>query len=453
MLGPATFLTDGAGGLGWVPQFARSRLFWAGFSLSFAILAWNMLNFFEPLIPRIPILGSWFSMARGFPYTFHTRINFLTIGFAYFANVSVLFSVWFFFVLMNLEMLIMDRVGYTITLGGGASLPNESNPMITWQTQGAFIVFVIWSIWTARDHLKQVLWAALGWVQVEDDREVVSYRFAVWGMFGGCAFIIAWLHAAGMDLFVAVVLLTALLIAYFGTAKMVAEIGLPYTPTTLQAEGFVVAAVGTENMSPGSVTVLAFSQNLHCYGKGMVLPPLTNIIRISDFIRYNTRRLLLAVVAAFAVSYAVSVVYTLWLGYSGGAYNFNAYPFSYYSRKIFDRVVYRLGNPWQIDADRLGFLAIGSVVMGVLTFLRYRVAWWALNPIGFALPRLTWQVFSLFLAWVCKAIILRLGGVQLYRQSQPFFVGLLVGYALGVGLSSVVDMIWFNGQGHGIHSW
>ncbi|MDP6042451.1 MAG: hypothetical protein QGG64_28125 [Candidatus Latescibacteria bacterium] len=91
MLGPATFLTDGAGGLGWVPQFARSRLFWAGFSLSFAILAWNMLNFFEPLIPRIPILGSWFSMARGFPYTFHTRINFLTIGFAYFANVSVLF--------------------------------------------------------------------------------------------------------------------------------------------------------------------------------------------------------------------------------------------------------------------------------------------------------------------------------------------------------------------------
>jgi hypothetical protein len=69
------------------------------------------------------------------------------------------------------------------------------------------------------------------------------------------------------------------------------------------------------------------------------------------------------------------------------------------------------------------------------------------------LPRLTWQIFSLFLAWACKAIILRLGGVQLYRKSQPFFVGLLVGYALGVSLSSVVDMIWFNGQGHGIHSW
>lgn len=452
MLGPAMYLTEEREG-GWIPHFAQSRLFWAGFGVSFAILGWNILSFFEPLIPRIPILGSWFSMARGFPYTFHTRINFLTVGFAYFANVSVLFSVWFFFALMNFEMLIMDRVGYTITLGGGASLPNESNPMITWQTQGAFIVFVGWSLWTARAHLKTVLWGAMGWVEVDDAREVMNSRFAVWGVLGGCIFILAWLHAAGMEIFVGVILLVALLVAYFGTAKMVAEIGLPYTPTTLQAEGFVVATMGTENMSPNSVTVLAFSQNMHAYGKGMVLPPLTNIIRIADFIRSNTRRLMIAVVGAFVVSYLVSTVYTLWLGYNGGAYNFSAYPFSYYSRKIFDRVVYRLGNPWQMDADRLGFLAIGAVGMGLLTFARYRIAWWRLNPIGFALPRLSWQVFSLFIAWACKAIILRLGGVQLYRQSQPFFVGLLVGYALGVGLSSVVDMIWFNGQGHGIHSW
>jgi len=451
MLQPALVLTEE--GVGWLPQFASGRLFWAGFAVSFGILSWNVLHFFEPLIPQIPLQGSWFSIARGFPYTLHTRINFLTIGFAYFANVSVLFSVWFFFVLMNLEMLLFDQVGYTITLGGGASLPNEANPMITWQTQGAFLAFVFWSVWTARVHIKQVLAQAFGLGEADDKREALSYRFSVWAFLGGCVFIVAWLHAAGMQVGVASVLLLVLMVSYFGAAKMVAEIGLPYTPTTLGAEGFVVALVGTENMSPGSVTTLAFSQNLHGYGKGMVLPPLVHVIRIGDFIRSNTRKLVLAVAVAFAVSYVVSTTYTLWLGYQGGAYNFRAYPFSYYSRIIFDRVVYRLGEPWQIDAHRLGFLAIGAVGMGLLTFARYRVAWWGLNPIGFALPRLTWQIFSLFLAWACKAIILRLGGVQLYRKSQPFFVGLLVGYALGVSLSSVVDMIWFNGQGHGIHSW
>ena len=234
---------------------------------------------------------------------------------------------------------------------------------------------------------------------------------------------------------------------------MVAEIGLMYTPSTLDAEGFIVATVGTANMAPGSVTVLAFSKNLTCYDKGMVLPPLAHIARLGDYIHGRPFRLLAAVGAAFVVSYLVSTGYTLYLGYTGGAYNFNAYPLSYYSRTIFNRVVYRLGDPWQIDAHRLAFLGIGIAGMALLTFLRYRLPWWTLHPTGFALPRLTWQVFSLFLAWACKSAILRLGGVHLYRRSQPLFVGLLVGYALGVTLSAVVDWIWFPGQGHSIHSW
>jgi hypothetical protein len=325
--------------------------------------------------------------------------------------------------------------------------------MITWQTTGAFLVFVGWALWTSRNHLRNVARSAVGRGQLDDSDEMVSYRFAVWGTVLGSAFIVLWLRAAGMELWTAAVLLLALFAAYFGAAKMVAEIGLLYTPSTLGAESFVVATVGTANMTPGSITVLAFSQNLVCYGKGMVLPPLVHVTRLSDHVASGRRRLLVGVIAALALSYAVSMGYTIWLGYTEGAYNFNAYPFSYYSRRIFDRVVYRLGEPWQIDAHRLGFLAIGAVGMGLLTALRYRLAWWTLNPIGFALPRLTWQVFSLFLAWAAKALILKLGGVQLYRRSQPAFVGLLVGYALGVGLSAVVDWIWFPGQGHAIHSW
>jgi hypothetical protein len=454
ILSPALVLTRTDQEVGWLPGFTRSPLFWAGCAISFSTLAWNMLNYFEPVIPRIPVLGSWFSLARGFPYTFHTRINFFTVGFAYFANVGVLFSVWFFFVLSNLQMLIMDRVGYTIPLGGGASLPSESNPMVTWQTTGAFLAFVFWALWSSRQHLKDVLLKAIGHADsVDDVGEAISYRASCVGLLVGSLFIVLWLHAAGMQVGVAVVLLLSLMIAYLGVAKMVAEIGLLYTPSTLAAEGFVVATMGTANMTPGSITVLAFSQNMVCYNKGMVMPPLVHVTRLSDHLTSGRGQLLLAAGSALVVSYTVSVVYTLWLGYVEGAFNFNAYPFSYYSRRIFDRVVYRLGNPWQIDPHRLMFLIIGFLTMAVMTLLRYRVSWWRLNPIGFALPRLTWQVFSLFVAWVCKALILRLGGVTLYRRSQPFFVGLLVGYALAVALSSGVDWYWFPGRGHTIHSW
>ena len=454
MLSPALQLTQSADGERLWPGFARSGIFWIGFAISFGTIAWNAISYFLPLVPRIPVQGHWFSMARGFPYTFNTRINFFTVGFSYFANVGVLFSVWFFFLLMNIEMLVMDRVGYTIPLGGGASLPSESNPMITWQSTGAFLVFVGWAVWTARDHIRRVFSVAIGRSQDRIDKgEMVSYRFAVWGALLGGAFIVLWLRAAGMEIAVALVLLLALFAGYLGAAKMVAEIGLLYAPSTLGAESFVVATVGTANMSSGSITVLAFSQNMFCYGRGMVLPPLVQVARLADHVVADRRRVLLSVIAAFALSYLVSVAYTIWLGYTGGAYNFNAYPFTYYSRRIFDRVIYRMGQPWQIDAHRLAFLAIGAVGMGLLTAVRYRISWWTLNPIGFALPRLTWHVFSLFVAWVAKALILKLGGVQLYRRSQPAFVGLLVGYALGVGLSAVVDWIWFPGQGHQIHSW
>jgi len=87
--------------------------------------------------------------------------------------------------------------------------------------------------------------------------------------------------------------------------------------------------------------------------------------------------------------------------------------------------------------------------------MRYRYAWWPLAPIGLVVP-LTHgiaSIFSLFLTWSAKSIILRIGGVDLYRKMRPLFVGILVGHALGCLLSFFVDIIWFPGQGHSTHSW
>ncbi|MDE2722644.1 MAG: hypothetical protein OXI59_04635, partial [Gemmatimonadota bacterium] len=61
--------------------------------------------------------------------------------------------------------------------------------------------------------------------------------------------------------------------------------------------------------------------------------------------------------------------------------------------------------------------------------------------------------FTVFLVWAFKSIVLRIGGIRLYRNLQPFFIGLLIGYTLGVGLSTLVDHIYFPGNGHMVHSW
>ncbi|MCK5118929.1 MAG: hypothetical protein KAQ78_05070, partial [Candidatus Latescibacteria bacterium] len=61
--------------------------------------------------------------------------------------------------------------------------------------------------------------------------------------------------------------------------------------------------------------------------------------------------------------------------------------------------------------------------------------------------------FSVFIAWAAKWLIIRFGGVSLYRSSRPFFFGLIVGSFVGVGISFAVDMIWFPGQGHNVYGW
>ena len=45
---------------------------------------------------------------------------------------------------------------------------------------------------------------------------------------------------------------------------------------------------------------------------------------------------------------------------------------------------------------------------------------------------------------------MRFGGIELYRKASPFFIGLIVGYFLGIGLSFIVDVAFFPGNGHAI---
>ena len=91
--------------------------------------------------------------------------------------------------------------------------------------------------------------------------------------------------------------------------------------------------------------------------------------------------------------------------------------------------------------------------MSLLTFLQYRFPWWPIHPIGLAISSV-WmirnQAAAIFIAWAAKSIIMRFGGIELYRRAIPFFIGLILGHFLGVGISFIVDMAFYPGNGHPI---
>ncbi len=102
------------------------------------------------------------------------------------------------------------------------------------------------------------------------------------------------------------------------------------------------------------------------------------------------------------------------------------------------------------------FMGIGAAVMAVLTFIQYRIPMFPLHPIGFPIGagfHVAIGFLPVFLAWLIKSLVLRLGGVAAYGRSRNIFMGIIAGYSLAIVISFVVDWIWFNGAGHVIHGW
>ena len=59
----------------------------------------------------------------------------------------------------------------------------------------------------------------------------------------------------------------------------------------------------------------------------------------------------------------------------------------------------------------------------------------------------------IFIVWLAKALVLRFGGIGLYRRAKPLSYGLIVGYVFAVGCSFIADAIWFPEGGHYIHGY
>ncbi len=428
----------------------RFPLFWVGFAISFGVLAWNIPTFFNDQIPRIDLNSGWMQLVSGGINVFTKQINLLTLGLSYFASVEILVSTIVFFVAKHFEIIVATRIGYTLPVGGGANHPGASSALISWQTAGAFLVYVAWAVWNARDRIHQVIDEARR-NRPRQDPELVSSRGAIQLIVGGITYGVLWLIAAGVDTFMAATFVFALMVSYIGISKMSAELGLPYLQSPFGSEAFTVATVGTASMRPASILMLTYTRNFEGYNSGMVMSHLTMLQRIRGHL--NPTHLLVGVLLALATAYLLSILYAIWLGYENGAYNFSSYTYTYYARRSYHRVVFRMNNHWPVDIDRLSILAIGGVAMAAMMAMRFKLPWWRLNPIGFAVPLVPHQFSTFFIAWAIKASLLRMGGMNAFQRGIPLFVGLVAGYAAGVALSSVVDLLFFPGSGHSVHWW
>ena len=435
------------------PAFMRSRLFWVGFVMSFLTVAWHIGSYFYPPLPQLPRHLAPLRLARAFPPIYLT-LYWPMVAIAFFIHLDVSFSVWFFVVLGVVQEGIFNRLGFSISSSLAVYHYDASRPALAWQSGGAFAMMVAVMLWTARRHLRDVWDCAVGRGTVDDTNEIMSYRSAVLGVVVSGVFMVAWFCWLGMSLVASVVFNLAAVTILLGLSRILAEGGLVFVRMPLTAQSMTMNLMGNSAVSPHTITGMGLSFAWIGDPICTFMPAAANAVRVPHAGRGGGRGILLAMFLALATSFATAVPFTLYMGYRYGAYNFGTWLFGRGAQVPYEYVVHAFNAPLGREWIKLGWGALGGAVMLVLTGLRYRFAWWPINPIGFPVGmvfKVRWVVFPIFLGWLCRLVVVSLGGTALLRKASPFFLGVMLGWFFGAGVSVLIDALCFFGQGHVIY--
>lgn len=433
------------------PEVLRSPVFWIGAAVPFGLIGFNVIGYFHTGWPMVPMLQV--APIQILPHApIYPLLFFPVIGFCYLVSTPVTFSIWFFYLLCSFEGGTLDGLGFSVDHPDAYVWGWQA---VDWQSWGAFQALVAWSLWQARSHLAQ-LWRHLRRPDVLDDgAELIPLRPAMAGVAGTCLFIVGWLVASGLTVAWALGLLAGALVIYIGITRLVVQTGVPYLTTPMTAQGMLLAVGGTAGVPAPALVGLALSYAWIGDVQSVLMPAAAHAARLNELCRHR-RRLALAMALALVLALVVSTAFVLHLCYDIGAVNFRSWFFNVTAgagSHAYNPVVQQLREPWSADGDKLGLFAIGAVAYLALAWLNVRLPWWPLHPAGLPLAT-TWMtqrvVFSVFVAWMLKSLVLRFGGPGAYQRLRPFFLGLVVGFFLGVGLSFAVDVLFFYGSGHPI---
>ncbi|MBU0477251.1 hypothetical protein KKC91_01605 [bacterium] len=425
-----------------IRPFFKSRIMWLGFAIPFTISAINGFHDYFHFIPKINLVDSIPIFRNTMNMQF--RVSFPMIGYAYFINMQLAFSLWFLCLLSIVIKGICNITGF----GFQEKLSCygiQGSPMLYHQQTGGVIVLVLTGLWMAREHLKDVFGKAFGRRKdVDDTSEILSYKASVCSLLIGLIVMGTWLYFSGMPLITVPVFMFFALVLFLGLTRIVAEGGLACVVAPSIAPSLAVSGLGTSIFGAGGMVSLAFTYVWGSDLRTFVMAATAHSLKIIEVIKTNRRKLFWFILAALVIGLVSTFWIALKLAYTHGGINLNSWffvggpqwPYQYAA----DKMLHPTGVNW------MGWLhtAIGGGFMAFLMFMRYRLLWWPIHPVAYPISAV-WIMealwFSIFITWIIKSVLTRYGGNKVYKASRPFFLGLILGQLVAAGLWFVIDLI------------
>ena len=440
---------------GWAP-FVCNRLFWVGFAIAALPILWNLIEYWVPDFPRLTIFdprnrGRTAPISRYLPWPFSYRLLPTLMGFTFLCDLNILFSIWSLYLVGLVTRYWMTRVGVSIGLTGQEAKTGEILGLFG---HGVMIGLVIWTIWTAREHLMHIFRQILHPPKAEAERTIIlSPRGAAVAILGGSLYMVFWLYAAGYSLTMAAVWMLLLWTSILAVMKFLAASGFAYM---FPNWGTAIPRIwiGTSQMTESTLITMRVinSRLLPGWRLPAVLPYLERLIGAG-------RRVGWLVFGCVILGVLSAALYTIGLCYEYGGTTFRTWslvgaPVGMYNGIA--KVVTETSQRTVPDPSKILAWTTGGLVATLFTFLQSRFTWWPLHPLGLFLMfsgYVRLYVLDIFLVWLAKLVVLQFGGILLYRRLRPCCYGLIVGYLFAVGCSFIVDFIWFPEGGHYIHGY
>ncbi|HOJ21182.1 MAG TPA: hypothetical protein PLY56_06585 [Armatimonadota bacterium] len=413
----------------------RDPLLLLGMAVPMALHTLNGLHSVAPEFPEIRLKNVPFlDLGTDKPLSYlrsSINIYFCVIAVAYLLPAEVSFSIPFFF--------FFNKVQYMAAYMHGSDL--AFGKVVEAQYVGAFLVFVFAGVWAARPHLREVWRSALGQHAKVGGKE---YRWALLGLLAGAIGMVAWLAVAGVRPVVGLAVVVIFIAICIGLGRIVVESGALFAKATqmrpLTAFDYLT---GTTWLRPADVPVVGLAQYVFFYDlKVFLMPAVAHALKLGDAAGTRRRTMLGAMAAAILLGMVASYASLLWMAYHHGAIKMNSWFFAIGPRSHLDSFVSTTTAPRAFEASKLATVAAGGAFAWFLAAMRQRFFWWPFHPVGYVLAYSseTTRIWFPFLAgWLCKVLLLRGGGLRLYRSGCRFFWGLMIGEFAAAALWLVVS--------------
>ncbi|HSV73377.1 MAG TPA: DUF6785 family protein [Chthonomonadales bacterium] len=410
-------MSDPGGGL-W-----SNRLMWAGFAFAACLGLYNGIAFLYPSIPMVPVgIYDLTPLLTTKPWDaidwLPTTLYPLAIGLGYLLPTDLLFSCWFFFLAFKGQLVVSNAFAWDAT---------PDFPFIREQGFGAVMALAGFYVWTSRTVFAEA-WARPS----ASDDGAMSTRAALIGAGVGLVACTAFLSVAGMTWWLALTVHVMYLAVVVVVCRVRAELGPPvHDFHFIGPDRMLPRIFGVEGWRREDLGMMATLWAFNRAHRGDVQPVGLEALTAAHRRGWEPRRMFTAIMVAVVVG----TLGAFW------AHETQAYALGTSARfnqgvgqaqEVFDKLSGWLEGTQDSrpNVPAVWSMAGGAATCLALMVVRMRTVGFPFHPIGFAVAsgwsiHLVW--LPLMIAWAVKILVMRYGGLALYRRLLPFFLGLILG--------------------------